>query len=285
MSEEELRAASREQWAGVAEGWARESARREAGVSGRPPSGCSRGRLEARAARVLELACGAGDVGLRAAAAVGPTAASCARTSPSRWSPWCASARGRPALDHVEARVLDAEALDVGDERFDAVLCRFGYMLMADPGRALRASAAGLAPGGRLALAVWGPAERNPWLSLLFDAIMTTLAAPPPAPGTPGPFALADHARLRALLDETGLRDVVVEDLDGERVHESLDEWWSGVLDSSGPVAAVVAHLSDEQAAEVRERALGAARAYVGEDGTVRFPARVVVATAAAAGR
>ena len=58
--------------------------------------------------------------------------------------------------------MLDAEDLDVGDAEFDAVLCRFGYMLTSDPARALSETFRVLAPGGRLALGGLGHGRAEP---------------------------------------------------------------------------------------------------------------------------
>ena len=44
-------------------------------------------------------------------------------------------------MTNVEHRVLDAERMDLDDDSVDGVACRYGYMLMADPGGA-RADAA-----------------------------------------------------------------------------------------------------------------------------------------------
>ena len=47
--------------------------------------------------------------------------------------------------------------MDLDDSSVDGVVCRFGYMLMADPAAALGGDAAGcLRDGGRLAFAVLG---------------------------------------------------------------------------------------------------------------------------------
>ena len=230
--------------------------------------------------RVLELACGAGDVGLGAAEAVGPTG----RVLCSDFAePMAEIARKRAealGFEHVEAGVLDAEEPLLGGERFDAVLCRFGYMLMADPAKALHASWAALDRGGRLALSVWGPAERNPWLSLITDTVMKTLGAPPPAPGVPGPFALADHDRLRSQLEGAGFEDVVVEDLETERHHDSLDDWWAETREVSGPIGALLDHLEEAQVSAIQDEAFRGAREHVGSDGSVCFPALIVAAGA-----
>ncbi len=46
------------------------------------------------------------------------------------------------------------------------VLCRWGYMLMADPAAALGETRRVLRPGGRVGLAVWDSLEANPWAAL-----------------------------------------------------------------------------------------------------------------------
>ena len=278
MSDEHA-AASHAHWVGAAADWVADAARREAG----PPGRAADWMLEAAdlkpGERVLELACGGADVGLRAAEAVGEGGrVLCTDFA----EPMVDLVRERAAgLPQVEARVLDAQdPAALGGERFDAVLCRLGYMLIPQPDRALETSFAALEDGGRLALAVWAGAERNPWLSLLFDATMSTLGAPPPAPGTPGPFALADHDRMRALLEGAGFADVRVEDV--EAVHEkaSVDAWWIGMTEGDGPLSTIVKHLDATQVERIREAASGAAQRYVESDGAVRFPAALVVASA-----
>jgi len=217
------REASRAQWEQAAQGWAAEAEERERGPAGRAADWMLEAVAPQPGERVIELACGAGDVGLRAAAAVGEQG----RVLLTDFAePMVELVRERAAgLPHVEARTLDAESPDL-DERFDVALCRLGYMLMPDPARALRETRDLLDPGGRLALAVWATAERNPWLSLVFDAVMGVLGAPPPEPGTPGPFALGDQDRIRSLLDGAGFAEVTVEEVGEIRRYESAEEWW-----------------------------------------------------------
>src|SRR5215213_4642115 len=107
---------------------------------------------------ILELAAGTGVVGFCAAALVGPTG----RVIVSDFADAMVEAASRRAkelgLDNVECRVLDAERLDLADGFIDGVLCRWGYMLMADPAAALQESHRVLRSGGRLACAVFaGP--------------------------------------------------------------------------------------------------------------------------------
>jgi ubiquinone/menaquinone biosynthesis C-methylase UbiE len=75
-------------------------------------------------------------------------------------------ARARAAelgLSNVEFQVLGAEWIDLPLASVDAVLCRWGYMLLADPAAALGETGACCDPGGRVALAVWDSVQHNPW--------------------------------------------------------------------------------------------------------------------------
>ena len=113
----------------------------------------------------------------------------CAKSILSAFDPLNA-ARG---LTNVEYRLLDAERLDLPHDSVDGVMCRFGYMLMADPAAALRETRRVLRDGGTLSFTVWMGPERNPWAALPPLTLVERGHLPPPEPGTPGIFALADH--------------------------------------------------------------------------------------------
>ena len=82
---------------------------------------------------VLDLAAGTGDTGFLAAAMIGDEG----KLISTDFAPaMVEAARGvgtELGLGNVEHRVLDGERMDLDDSSIDRVLCRFGYMLMADP--------------------------------------------------------------------------------------------------------------------------------------------------------
>jgi hypothetical protein len=108
---------------------------------------------------------------------------------------------------------------------------------------------------------------------------MEVLGAPPPAPGTPGPFALADRDHLRALLDGAGFDDVAIEVVDDVREWESPEAWWEGMTGEGGVIGPLLDHVEPQQAERMRRTALASAAAFAGEAG-VRFPAALLVASA-----
>ncbi len=266
MEPDPLRAALHAQWSAAAGAWAQRATfvdERGAGVAH---------AMLARSApqpgeRVLELACGPGGVGLAAAAMVGPAG----EVVLSDVAPeMVGTARERAAalgLDHVYARALDLEALDEPDGAYDVVLCREGLMLVPDPARAAREIRRMLRPGGRAAVAVWGPRERNPWLAILLDAVGAQLGATVPPPGVPGPFSLDDPETLSALLSDAGLAGVGVEEVASPLVAASFDDWWTTVPALAGPVAQMLAALPADVVGAIRARAEEALAPFGGADG------------------
>jgi SAM-dependent methyltransferase len=280
MSDEAHREASRQQWGSAAEAWARAAEEEETGASARVTEWMLEAAGLRPGERVLELACGAGRVGFEAAALVRPGGSVLCSDFSEAMVEAVEARIDRTGFENVETRVLDAERLDLDAESFDAVLCRFGYMLMGNPGRALAESCRVLRRGGHLTLAVWGAPERNPWLTAVTDATMERLGAPPPEPDAPGPFALADIGRLRQSIERAGFDDIAVEAIETEQPYDSLEGWWDRLREVSGPLAALLDALPGDDAAAIKAAALAAAERYVEPGGEVVFPASVLGASA-----
>jgi SAM-dependent methyltransferase len=230
--------------------------------------------------RVLELAGGPGTISLAAAEAVGQDGrVTCTDFA----EPMVEAARQRAAAEgaaNTEHRVMDAEAIDLPDGAVDVVLCRMGYMLMADPAQAIRESARVLAPGGRLALAVWSDAQANPWAAIPMRAIMQHLGSPPPPPDAPGLFALADAERLRSLLTDAGLSAVRTELLDDVVEYESPEAWLGVTGRLAGPVRALLDNLDDDGRAAISAAVAQASAPFRQDDGRLSVPERMLVASA-----
>ena len=93
------------------------------------------------------------------------------------------------------------------------MICRFGYMLMPDPPAALAETRRVLKPGGRLTLAVWREADRNPWVSIVGRLLLERGHVPPPEPGAPGMFTMARDERIRELLESAGFDVLRIEEV------------------------------------------------------------------------
>lgn len=221
----------------------------------------------------LELAAGTGDLSLALAELVG----SQGRVIASDFAPEMVDAARRAAAEHgatnVDNRVLDAERLDLGDASVDGVVCRFALMLMADPAAALAEAKRVLRPAGRLVLAVWQGAERNPWSSLPAATLVRLGHAPPPEPGLPGIFALADADRIRALVAAAGFDVAAIEEIAFSFRYADADDLWDTLLSVSGAFSRALAALDEDERNAVRAAVEEAVARYRNDDGSYTPPA------------
>ena len=227
--------------------------------------------------RVLELACGAGGVGIAAAERVGRDGAVVLSDVAEAMTVIAAERAAARGLENITTRRLDLEDIDEPDGSYDVVVCREGLMFALDPARAVSEINRVLGPGGRAAAAVWGPRDRNPWLGVVFDAVTAQMGVPIPPPGIPGPFALADAGHLAELFSDAGFGDVAVAECAAPMPASSFEEWWMRTAALAGPLANVLAALPDEAAQALEARARDASRAYETPDG-LEFPGVTLIA-------
>jgi ubiquinone/menaquinone biosynthesis C-methylase UbiE len=229
---------------------------------------------------VLELAAGVGDTGFEAAAIVGETG----RLMTTDVSPAMLEAARRRGAElgvaNAGYRVMDAERIALDDNSVDGVLCRFGYMLMADPATALAETRRVLRPGGRLALAVWGTAEQNPFFVTIAVSLVQRghlpLPEPPPAPG---PFSMASSERTEGLLRRAGFAEVRTEEVAGRFVASDADEYLSVIADTAGPIGLTLRGLAEPDRAAVNADVENSLRRFAA-DGGYEIPCLALCAVA-----
>jgi len=221
---------------------------------------------------ILELAAGPGDTGFLAAARIGREGRLLSTDFSSEMVAAATARSGELGLTNVEHRVVDAQAIDLPTDSVDGVLCRWGYMLMPDPQRALEETHRVLRSGGRLAFSVWAGAELNPWASTIGRAVVELGFADPPDPETPGPFRLGDAARVRALVEAAGLEPPVVADVPVVWRNAGFDEFWEIVRDISYTLSAALATLGADEIAVLKERVEENLEVYTDGDGALTMP-------------
>jgi SAM-dependent methyltransferase len=234
--------------------------------------------------RVLELAAGLGETAMLAAELVAPTGAVVVSDQAEAM---LAGARERAialGLANVELQVLNAEWIDLPLASVDAVLCRWGYMLMADPATALSETRRVLRPGGRVALAVWDAIERNPWALAPAQELIERGLAGRPGEGVqaPGPFTLASETRLAQLLEGAGFAEIQIEAIDLTRRHASFEDLWDTTLDLSRNFHDAVLSRPQDEIAGIAASLAERFAPYTTPAGAIEIPARTLVARASA---
>jgi ubiquinone/menaquinone biosynthesis C-methylase UbiE len=201
---------------------------------------------------VLELAAGVGETGFDTATVVGEHGrVICSDFSPAMLD----AARRRGAergLENVDYRVIDAEQIQLETDAVDGALCRLGYMLMADPAQALTETRRVLRPGGRLALAVWGSMEQNPFFTVIAIALTQHGHLPPPEPPGPPVFSMASVDRTTALLERAGFAGVRTEQVAVRFEVPDTDGYLSLVADTAGPLGLALQALSESDREAVK---------------------------------
>lgn len=279
---DDYRQESRVRWARAAPGWhARGDAMRTASM---PVSVWMLDALELQPGHeLLELAAGPGDVGFLAAELIAPGGTLiCSDFVPEMLT----AAQARAAelgVENVRFRQIDAsQSIDQPAASLDGVLCRWGYMLMADAENALRETRRILRPEGRVALAAWtGPAD-NSWASIPMRELVGRGIVERPDPEAPGQFAWAPEGVIADRLDGAGFAEPRIEVVDFAMTYPSFEEW----IGTQRDLAPALRDALDGLDAAAREDVLAAMRLnaspYTLPDGSLSFPARTWVAAATA---
>jgi SAM-dependent methyltransferase len=275
------RASSLAGWEAAAPGWTR---RQEAiRALGAPVSAWMLDALALQPGeRVLELAAGLGETGMRAAELVAPLGGVIVSDQADAMLDGARARALELGLSNIEFQVLLAEWIDLPLASVDAVLCRWGYMLLADPSAGFAETRRVLRPGGRLALAVWDSVQHNPWALLPNLELRERGLSSPPAPGAPGPFALGDPERVRELLAGAGFAEIDVQALAVEQRHACFADFWETTLDLSRIFHDAVLSRPEAEIAEIRAGLAARVEPFAEPDGTLAIPGRTLVACASA---
>jgi SAM-dependent methyltransferase len=269
---------SRARWGEQAKGW---SARAEdLGRATMPVSVWMVDALELQPGyEVLELAAGTGEVGFLAAEQIAPGGTLISSDFVPEMITAAQQRAEQMGITNVRFRQIDAEAIDQPAASLDVVLCRWGYMLMADGEAALRDTRRVLRPGGRLALAAWAEPEVNPWSVLLVEELIARGHAEPTPPG-PGQFAWAPEGVVAENLEVAGFVDYEVAAVDFAMRYPSARGWWDEQAAMSMRLRDAAARMGRDEIDEVVAALEQRAAPWTQDDGSLALPARTWVAAA-----
>ena len=268
----ENREETRRRWDAAAEGW--EAEHELVSAVSAPVTAALVAALDPRPDDVvLDLAGGTGDLAEALAGRV-------ARIVETDLSPVMVEAARKRGVANAEHRVMDMQALDLPDASVDAVVSRFGYMLVPDPRLALRETRRVLRPAGTLAFATWAPAQRNPWATAYGPVLVERGLQEPPPPGEPGQFALSDPDEIKALVRSAGFAEVEVEEVPVEYRFGDWEDYRRVVTSLAASLRVTLEGLDAETRAEVDKGARGRIERFLGPEGYV-LPGVALVTTAA----
>lgn len=107
----------------------------------------------------------------------------------------------------------DAEHLVFPSGFFDAAVCPFGLLHMADPDQAISEAWRILKPGGKFAFTVWAPPEKHAFFELVLSAISRHGSLDVALPEAPPFFRFSDPTESQRALATTGFSDIAISEL------------------------------------------------------------------------
>jgi SAM-dependent methyltransferase len=279
---QDIRQQSRVRWTATAEGWGK-----RADQFRRATMPVATWMVDAVGPQpgdtLLELAAGPGDTGFLAAELIRPGGTLiCSDFVPEMLK--VAQERAKAlGLDNVRFKQIDAEtSIDIEAASIDGALCRWGYMLMADPVTALGQTRRVLKPGGRLALAAWSGPDDNPWSAMPTRELIRRGLEAPPDPDVPGQFSWAEKGVIAERLEEAGFVDYEIAAVDFTIAYRSAEDWWATASDMSMRFADATRGMDAATKAEIMAALAEQAADYANGDGALAIPARTWTAVATA---
>jgi SAM-dependent methyltransferase len=190
-------------------------------------------------------------------------------------------AADRLGLKNAKFEVGSADQLPFPDATFDAAISRFGVMFFPSPVGGIFEMLRVLKPEGKLAMAVWSSAERNPFFYVLSNIVDRFVDPIPVEPDAPDALRFASRGKLLALFSEAGVADPVERMLKFKiEAPISAEEFWKLRCEMSEAIPKKLATLSARQNAEIKRLALEAFREYSSDRG-MSFPAEVLILSGA----
>jgi ubiquinone/menaquinone biosynthesis C-methylase UbiE len=174
----------------------------------------------------------------------------------------CARKEG---LAGVEWYRSDVSRMPFSPGEFDAVLCHQGLQFFPDRNAALREMARVLVPGGRLALGVWGRAEKSPHVGVICDVIGRYFGEEKTALFRKA-CSLSDRTELKNLVRDAGFSGIRIKAEVKIARHPSLAELLPAYF-SIFPVAKEIAAMQEKDRALMFQDLVTALAAYRENDG------------------
>ncbi|MEM7169098.1 MAG: methyltransferase domain-containing protein [Pseudomonadota bacterium] len=220
---------------------------------------------------VLDAATGIGEPALSVASIVGPEGFVLGTDYSSDMLKMARRRAAEREATSVRFEEMDLDRPQLAANNFHAILCRWGLMFVADLANTLAQFHRALRPGGWCAIAVLGPAEKVPALSLAAQVMARTQGKDWAEPSTFSAFALHDSDQLSRRFTDAGFSNLQGQWQPVNYLFASIGDFLAYRLDCSVDFRDHFEQLSPSEQATAKNLITEAAAPYRTADGGFLF--------------
>lgn len=178
---------------------------------------------------------------------------------------------------NVKLETMDATALSLPSNAFDAVVCQFAWMFFPDKLAAAREAFRVLLPKGHLVFNVWDSIDKNPATKIAREMILTFFGNDPPSFHVT-PFSMWDKDPIRRMIAEAGFTSIEIDTVAITSEVPSATFAANGLV-RANPVITKIEERMPDKVEEIVDAVAGAIARELG-DNPLRSPlqAHVIVA-------
>jgi ubiquinone/menaquinone biosynthesis C-methylase UbiE len=165
-------------------------------------------------------------------------------------------------IHNYETKACDVCELPFGDESFDKISCRMGFMFFPDVQLASDEMFRVLKPGGMMATSVWEGPDKNPWVTTIMGIISKNMQLQPPPQGAPGMFRCAGPSFIKSLMEKSGFKNIREQEVIGKVSYTDFEHMWSMMNEVAAPVVGALSKADDAMKKQIKEEVKVQAEKY-----------------------
>ncbi len=227
------------------------------------------------AAQVLDLACG---TGLLVRVLLGRRGDDAHVHAVDADPSMLAYAARRASDNRASWHQADATHIPMEASTLDLVVCNQGLQFFPDPATVLVEISRVLRPGGRLALAVWGHLDHNPWPKAMSVALGDELGDDA-RHGSESVCGLGNPEQVHRLITSAGFDDVEAVEVQLTATHPDVRDAIDGQL-AALPSAGAIDALGQPRRSRIIDAMTHGLHEWTAHDGALALPSSCVLATA-----